>query len=302
MSAKGLMRALAGLAALLVLWAAFALFRGSIADTTARLSLPQVTAADVDRVAIARGGDTVVLVRVPAGWQVNGHPADGAQTDQLFRALTDTGASSELLARQAASHGRLGVDSAGRRVVFAKGSDTLLALVVGEQGRAFQTAYVRLADASEVFLYRGALPGLLSRNEDAWRDRRIAQVPPDFVGAMIVTRGGRDARLTRTESGWTVAGGAADTVAVQRALRALSDLAAIGFATQAQVDSLDFSRPWGRVTVMGRRGDTLLALEVDSTASGYWVRRAGAGDVYRVDFWRLDQLMPTPNAWRAGSP
>jgi hypothetical protein len=302
MSAKGLIRALAGLAVLLVLWTAFALFRGSIGDTAASLALPHITAADVDRVAVARGSDTVVLARVPAGWQVNGHPADGPQIDQLFLALADTDASSELLARQASSHARLGVDSAGRRVVFAKEGDTLLALVVGEQGRAFQTAYVRLAGADDVFLYRGALPGLLSRNEDAWRDRRIAQVPPDSVGAMIMTRGGRDARLTRTESGWTVAGGAADTATVQRALRALADLAAIGFATPAQLDSLDFARPWGRVTVLGRGGDTLLALEVDSTASGYWARRAGADDVFRVDFWRLDQLMPTPDALRAGSP
>jgi len=302
MSARGLLRALAGLAALLVLWGAFALFRGSIGDTTTSLSLPPITAADVDRVAMARGSDTVVLARVPAGWQVNGHAADGAQIDQLFRALSDTDASSELLARQASSHARLGVDSAGRRVVFAKGSDTLLALVVGQQGRAFQTAYVRLAGAVEVFLFRGALPGLLTRDADAWRDRQIARIPPDSVGALTVTRGGRNASLTRAESGWTVAGAAADTVAVQRALRALSDLAAIGFATPVQLDSLDFTRPWGRVTVLGRAGDTLLALEVDSTASGYWVRRAGAGDVYRVDFWRLDQLIPAPEAWRAGSP
>jgi len=302
MSAKGLIRALAGLAALLVLWAAFALFRGSMGDAAARLTLPHLTAADVDRVLVARGSEVVTLIRGAAGWQVNGHQADGAQIEQLFRALADTGASSELLARRATSHARLGVDSAGRRVVFAKGVDSLLSLVVGEQGRAFQTAYLRLADDDDVFLYRGALPGLLSRDEDAWRDRRIARIPPDSVNAVIVTREGRDAALERTDGGWTVAGQPADTAVVGRVLRALSDLAAIGFATPAQRDSLDFARPWRRLTVLGRGGDTLLALHMDSTAAGYWVRRAGPGDVFRVDFWRLDQLMPIPDALRAGSP
>jgi hypothetical protein len=93
----------------------------------------------------------------------------------------------------------------------------------------------------------------------------------------------------------------ADTAAVGRLLRALGDLTAIGFATPAQVDSLDFAGPWRRVVVLGRGGDTLLALDVDSASAGYWVRRGGAGDVFKVDFWRLDQLTPAPDALRAGS-
>jgi hypothetical protein len=302
MSVTGLFRALAGLGALLVLWATLWLVRGSIGEAAASLTLPHLTAADVDRVTIARGTDSVVLARVGAGWSANGYPADGTQLDQLFRALADTDASSELIARSAASHGRLGVDSAGRRAVLAKGSDTLLSLVVGEQGRVFQTAYVRLVDDDDVFLYRGALPDLLSRDRDAWRDRRIAGIPPDSIGAVTVTREGRDATTRRTDGGWTIDAQPADTAVVGRLLRALGDLTAIGFATPAEVDSLKSGRPWRRVTVLGRGGDTLLALQVDSASAGYWVRRVGSSDVFRVDFWRLDQLTPTTDALRGESP
>jgi hypothetical protein len=301
MSVTALIRAISILAALLVLWGAFALFRGSMGDGVRGLSLPPLTAADVDRVAIAQGGDTVLLARSGAGWRANGYAADGSQLDQLFRALADTGSSTELLARSASSHGRLGVDTAGRRVDFLRGGDTLLSLVVGGQGRAFQTAYVRLSGEDEVFLYRGALPGLLSRDLDAWRDRAIARLPADSVEVVTVTRAGRDVILRREADGWSVGGRAADTAAVGRLLRALSDLAAIGFATRAEADSLSFERPWRRLAVVGRGGDTLLALDMDSTDAGYWARSARSGDVFRVDFWRLDQLTPTADVLRSGS-
>ena len=302
MSVAGLIRAVSALVVLLVLWGAFALFRGSIGDAARNLALPPLTAADVDRVTIARVRDTVVLARSGAGWRVNGHAADGTQLDQLFRALADTGASSELLARSAASHGRLGVDTAGRLVVFGKGDDTVLALVVGEQGRAFQTAYVRLAGDDEVFLVRGALPGILSRAVDAWRDRSIARIPPDSVGTVVITRNGREVTLTRGEGVWTVGARPADTAVVGRLLSALGDLRAIGFASPAEIDSLDFMRPWRRLAVLDRAGDTLLVLDLDSTSAGYWARRAAPGDAFRVDFWRLDQLTPAGEALRAGSP
>jgi hypothetical protein len=298
MSVTGLIRAISVLAALLVLWGAFALFRGSIGDAARGLTLPRLTAAEVDRVAIVQGGDTVLLARSGGGWRVNGYAADGTQLDQLFRALADTGTSSELVARSAASHGRLGVDGAGRRAVFMGGGDTLLALVVGGQGRAFQTAYLRLAGDDEVFLYRGALPGILSRALDTWRDRSIARIPADSVEAVTIARAGREAVLRRTANGWTVDGRPADTAAVGRLLRALGDLSAIGFATAAEADSLDFGRPWRRLSVHGRGGEPLLALDMDSTLAGYWMRRADQGDVFRVDFWRLDQLTPAADVLR----
>lgn len=301
MSVTGLIRAISILAALLVLWGAFALFRGSIGDGARGLRLPVLTAADVDSVRIAQGGDTILLARSGAGWRANGYAADASQIDQLFRALADTGSFTELLARSASSHGRLGVDTAGRRVDFVRGGEMLLSLVVGGQGRAFQTAYVRLADDDEAFLYRGALPGLLSRDLDAWRDRVIARLPADSVDAVTVTRAGQAVILRREADGWRVGGRPADTAAVGRLLRALSDLSAIGFATPAEAQALDFERPWRRLAAVGRGGDTLLALDMDSTAAGYWARRARSGDVFRLDFWRLDHLTPTADVLQSGS-
>jgi len=302
MSPKALVRALATLGALLFLWGAFALFRGSISDSSTQLELPKLTQADVDRITAIGGTDTLVLARTDGSWQVNGFVADHGQVDQLFRALTDSTARSELLARSATSHHRLGVDSTGRAVVFSRGNDTLLSLVVGSQGTAFQTAYVRRAGTDDVFLYHGALPGLLGRDQDAWRDRRIARIPQDTVGKVLLMRGGRSTTLERADSGWTIGARPADSAAVSRMLRGLGDLTAIGFATPAKADSLDFTRPSRRLTVLGRAGDTLLALAVDSAADGYWVRRAGNPAVFRLDFWRVDELIPTDSTLLRHTP
>jgi len=72
MSSNTLLRVLALLAALLVVWGAVALFRGGLSDAPAGLDLPHLTAADVDRyrreladgqsvVVVAAGGTVVVL-------------------------------------------------------------------------------------------------------------------------------------------------------------------------------------------------------------------------------------------------
>jgi hypothetical protein len=177
-------------------------------------------------------------------------------------------------------------------VVFSNAGDTLLALVIGSQGSTYQTAYVRRAGDDRVFQYRGSLPGLLGREPDTWRDRRIARIPADSVGEVRIARGNRSVTLERSGDGWVTGSGPADSAAVARLLRALADVSAIGFASPALADSLDFARPDRSLAVLDRVGDTLLALVVDSTANGYWVRAGPGGEVFQLDFWRLNELMP----------
>lgn len=299
MSPTALLRALVALVVIVFAWGAFALFRGALSDAGNGLDLPTLGAADVDRVELAGPADTVLLRRDGDAWTVNGHRAARGPVEELLGALTDTAASSELVAKSATSHARLGVDSgAGRRVRVARGDAVLLDVIVGERGRGYQTAYVRRAGASSVYQLRGRLASLVERDVDAWRDRRIASLPADTVGTVIVTRGPRGWTVTRAEAGWTVAGRPADSAAVARLLGAFADVSATGFATDAQRDSLDFRRPDRTVTVLGLAGDTLLALAIDSTGGGYWARRGGDETVFRLDFWRADELTPTDSTLR----
>ena len=80
-----------------------------------------------------------------------------------------------------------------------------------------------------------------------------------------------------------------------RLLEHYRNVAAAGFATPRQADSLRARRPpWRRATLRGPAGRLLLALAFDSTAAGIWVYRADgpAGTVYRIEPWSADQLTP----------
>ena len=299
MSPDVLKRALLALVALLIAWGGFALFRRSISDAPVALALPKLSPADVDRITITARGDTIVLKSTASGWQANGYAAAAGSVDELIGALSDTGNASELVARSAASHARMGVDSAeGHRVRFFKGDRVLADVIVGSPGRASQTAYVRLASDDDVYQMHGRLPSLAGRDLDGWRDRRIAAVPPDSVRSVEVTRGRQGWVLSRANGTWRLGTAAADSGATARLLRSMTDVSALGFATAAQAESLDFAHPKRALTVLGAASDTLLHLLFDSTASGSWVRRAAGGPVYRLDFWRLDQLTPSDSTLR----
>jgi len=298
-SPKTLLRALAALGGLVVLWGAFALFRGRLSETSAGLALPALSPADVERIEIAGSADTVRLARGGAGWTVNGAAADPDEVRKFLEVLTDSVMSGELVARNPASHARLGVDTAGRRVVIRKGEVVLLDLVLGGPGAGYGSTYARPAGTDAVYLVRGPAAGLARRDAAAWRNRRVAGIPADSVGRIALRRGGVETVLARDGDGWRVDAAAADTAGVRRLLGALADIMAIGFAGPGELDSLDFDRPDRRITVLSPAADTLLDLLVDSTAAGFRVRRSGSPDVFQLDFWRVNELIPPVESLRA---
>src|SRR3989475_771056 len=156
-------------------------------------------------------------------------------------------------------------------------------LITGQNGPAFGTLYVRKPGDTRVFLWRGrSLPGPTSRVDD-WRDKRIAGVEPDSVRALEIARGKERYALERRDRRWTLAGrGPADSAAVTRLLEQYRRVAAVGFATPPQADSLRARRPSRRATLRGTSGRGLFALVVGSPAGGTLGypagRPAGAGD------------------------
>lgn len=299
MSARQLLRAALALAVLIVLWGAVEIGRRLGGDREVPFSLPALTAPDVDSVVIAKGADTTLLVRRDgARWEVNGYLAASAEVTKFFDALRDT-VRSDLVARSATSHERLGVDSVGgRRVRLVGGGRTLADLVFGERGREWGTIYVRTATESDVYLLGGELGNLVDRNADAWRDRRIAALEPDSVAEIDVERGGSGYTLVRGDSAWSIDGTSADSGVVAQLLQELRDLNGSGFPSPAQADSADFDAPDRRLEVRGMGGRIVLRLAFDSASFAYWVRHDSGGPIYRLDSWRADRLTPADSAVR----
>jgi hypothetical protein len=85
-------------------------------------------------------------------------------------------------------------------------------------------------------------------------------------------------------------------------LNRFSDLEAAGFATPAQADSASFAHPARTVRLLAKGDRPLLALSMDSTAGGFWVRRAGDADTYRLDSWTVNDLTPADSTLRKTPP
>ena len=208
MSPKQLKQIAGGLLVLVVLWGGLKLFKRTSDTTTATFALLALKADDVDTVRIERSSDTLVITRRgPDAWSVNGRDASLAAVNDLFHALTGV-TTAELVAQSAASHKDLGVDSAsGKRLALIKGGKTLVDLIVGNHGPAFEGVYVRRPAENAVYLIQGALGNSVDKGLDDWRDRAIAKVDPDSVRAIEVRmkRGGYV--LRHGAKGWAFAGG-----------------------------------------------------------------------------------------------
>jgi hypothetical protein len=298
MSTSFLKRAGLVLLVLLILWGLFAVLRRDTSEEIGGLVIPAIDPGSLNQVTIFGATDTIYLVRLPDNnWEANGLPAANSVVNELYNAVFDTTtmAQSELAARSASSHARMGVTDMGNsRMLFMAGTDTLADLRVGNPAAGGKGAFVRLGDAPEVYRVKGDLARLGSQGVDSWRDKSIAAVAEEDVGSVEVAWPGRRYTLARSDEGrWTIDGAPTDTVAAAAFFRGYIDLQATGFPTAAEAETIDFTRPDGRIVMRGMAGDTLAALVFDSTATGIWARHDSGSTAYRLEPWHGARLAPS---------
>lgn len=305
MSNKQLARLAGALAVVLALWGAFAVARRAGADHAEGFRLPAIDTAAVDTIAITKGADTALLARQTGGrWRVNGFAAARSNVDQLLRALRDSSNHSELAAERRSSDAAMGVTAdSGRRVrVVVKGAAGL-DLIAGHNTNDYLGVYVRPAGDSAVYALRGSLPSAMDRPLDDWRDKTVADVSPDSVQRVEVTRGRTTYALVRTGKSWHLAtGAAADSGAVARLLAQYHPASAIGFAKAAQADSVTFTRPTARVRIFTSGPAPVIDVAFDSTKSAVYARAQSGSTVYLLESWTLTQTAPTERSVEAATP
>lgn len=302
MNRTQLLRAVAVLVAVLILWGVAEIIRGSGSSSVEEVQLaPAIEAGTVDTVTFTGPSDTILLARGDDGWTVNGYRASDEGVGAFLNAFR-TPLSGELVARNATSHARLGVDSAaGRFVRLQQGPKQLADLIVGHEGQANQTVYVRRTNDDRVYRVSGEVAPMFRRKVNDWRDKRIAAVDQDSVARIDIERGRTHISLARRDSSWVVdGGGKADSATMSRVLGDLHALEAQGngFATPGQADSADFTRPERRLTAFATDGHPLTTLAFDSTSTGFLVKRADRDAIYWLYQWKVDELTPTAEKLR----
>lgn len=268
-------------------------------------------------------GDTLRIERQGDGWLANGYPADDSLVVATLRALT-TLPPLRLIARNAASHGRMGLlaDSAVR--VRFNGPSVGLDSVVLVGGSGRQGRFVRLADADRVYVGPSDVLDPLVGTDADWRDFRIARVDTATLARVVVRRGGRVAtvaeravaveapvaegapRIVRAGP-WTVAGETADTAVMRLYVGALGDLEATGFPADSFAAAADFEQPAatvelygaenendGRTAAGGGEPDLTLLFSTGLDHPDVLVRRSDSPIVYAIDRARANLLTTTP--------
>jgi hypothetical protein len=241
-------------------------------DTVEEVPLiPAIVGDEVDAVVIRSAQDTIRLERSGDGtWRVNGFATAPDAVTALLDALGEPTAG-ELVAQNPSSHERMGVGrSSATHVTVRRGDRVLGEVLMGAQGRSFRSAYMRRPGQDDVYLVEGELVPLVGRDVNEWRDKRIVVVEPDSMAR------------------------------VERLVQAFRTVEAQGeaFATPAQADSADFTRPERQVRLVGTDGTELATLSFDSTEAGFWVRRDGRETIYLLNRWKVDDLTPTDSAVR----
>jgi hypothetical protein len=298
MTPTQLRRAVLALVIVVFLWGASKILGRGGDDPEIEVVLPALSAVDVDTVTIIGPADTIVLSKRGTDWTVNGYAASPDAVDRLFTALGDS-SSARLVATSDVLHTRMGVDlAAGKRVRFVRGQRTLAAIIIGKPGQGYNSTFVRRDGENPVYQYTGEFTRLINQQLDDWRDKQVADVEPDSVGTVVVSRSRRGYTLSRAAGEWRVGSVPADSAAVRRLLNQYHPLAATGFPTAAQLDSVEFDRPDLEIALLDLRGDTLVALALDSTTAAYWLRRRSDGTVFRVLQWKVNQLAPADSTLR----
>jgi len=298
MNERTLKRLGVALAALVLVWIGLGALGRARRDTAGRFRLTTFDPGAADHARLTHGADTLTFARTGTDWTVNGLRADAALVHSLVADLADTAAPSELVSENAATLTTLGLDSLhAHRIRVLQGGRILADLLVGTRAD-YGTLIVRRPGEDAAYKLTSGLSDLVDKPLDGWRDRTIADVPPDSVAAVDVTRGRTRYSLKKAASRWEMGGAPADSSAVALLLGRFHMLNADGFATGATADTIRRARPGRSVRLLDAGGRPLLALHVDSSKTGYFAWRDGDSTVYRMEDWDTAPLTPPDSTLR----
>ena len=301
MSSDRLRQLAIALVCMVVLWGLVSVLRGGSGEITEDgFTLPAFVADELTEITISGRGDSITLTRLDDGWLVNGYEATPALIDRFIGSLSDADVRGELISISVGSHERLGVtESTGKFLRLVDASGPTGSFFAGNSGTGFGTLFVRRPDSDSTFLLRSGLGNHVSRSVDDWREHEIISIDPETVSSIEVSRGRASYVLVRGggDSGWHFSDGArADSAAVVRMLGRFRSLQATGFASSD--DSVNFDNPDIVVGLTDSSGTEILRLELDSTATGYWVKEANDSTVFELVRWSVLQLAPADSLFR----
>ncbi|MEA2062388.1 MAG: DUF4340 domain-containing protein [Gemmatimonadota bacterium] len=275
----------------------------------------------VERVEISRQDAQVTLLKGSQGWTVKTpfgiKPADEEAITSAISSLVQI-SQAELVSHNPDKQAEYRTDDAsGTRVKFIGAGDKVLEdLIVGKLGgfeqqqrmmamggqpgqfdpQSFHT-YMRPAGSGRVFKVPGFFASITGADPDQWRDHVICSFPASKAVRLTLASGDRITVLEPDTAGlWEVAGdqrAPADSMTVAAMLRSLGSFRAESFQDSALTDEeLGLDKPSFQMAAELEDG-TRVEVEIGKEYQDdyFYARRVGAGQVYRLPRYRLEQIM-----------
>lgn len=155
-------------------------------------------------IVISDNDRTLELKKVNGVWSVVNFPADAQKMNDMltsFRDMTIT----EVAAKSASSHSRLGVTQKDGSFVILKDSATSpeVSFYIGNFVRVTSTFFVRRGDQDIVYLANSGAKDFVSAERTNWLSKIMADVNPADVHKITWSRGGVNVLLKRIDdSNW----------------------------------------------------------------------------------------------------
>lgn len=296
MSTRTLTRLLGAAGALFGLWLTIALLgsggggdsepAGEWTDFFDRLNRVTVSEVRLD------GEDSQrVIAREGSGWRIDGLRADSGTVARFWDSVEDASVSG-LVSRNPENHERMGLaEGSAHSMTFELDGESRTVLV-GDAGASTGTSFVRRPGSDDTYVLSSNFNAHVTRALADWRDRRVVIIDTAEVARIELTAEDGAHTVSRGDSAWTVASGAAaDPGAVRAILEELAVVRANGFA---EADNEMFDAPAElSLTALDGAGDTLAVLTLGEGEGDRWVTARGDTTVYRFPSFRTARLIPS---------
>jgi hypothetical protein len=231
--------------------------------------LPALAAADVTKVQMTRGGETVTLARKEGRWVIEpqGWAVDPKTAQEILEAVS--GLSLTALVSESRSYAVYELDDERKANVKAWQGDQLRReFDVGKAAPSFRHTFVRPAGDERVFHAQDNISFRFRMAVDDLRDKAVLAFKPEEIEEIRITQAASTTTLTRKKeeaaagqatpaTAWVGSDGrTAETGAVQSLLTALSNLHCDKFITDR--DKASFGAPGLTIALKGDKDYSLM--------------------------------------------
>ncbi|MBI5414953.1 DUF4340 domain-containing protein [Candidatus Peregrinibacteria bacterium] len=274
------------------------------------ITLGNTSLSDVDTIVISDTSSEKSFTKKDGAWNVNEFLASESELKKIFDSFSSREVQ-DLASKNPNNHEKFGV-AEGKSIVFAmeKKGEVLWKFLIGNPGKEPQTFYIRKGGSDNVYLAKGNLREILSRNVDAWRDKKIVEIDRNTIAKVILEKGKDILTIEKSADGstWAVSDGnqqkAFDGEKVQKFFDALSPLEASGFLNEDQKKEFNEAKE-GKITLqfLSQNEEKKVVIRLLEKDGSYFGNVEGSDTYYSIYTYALfDVLLDAGKIFAIPSP